>query len=695
MSHRLDSLLRPRSVAVVGASARKDSMGEWSLKNLERGGYTGKIYPVNPGYDDLRGLSCYPDLASLPEVPDLVVFAVGDHRLEQSLDDAIDKKIPAAVLMSSLVLDDDAEPLLRDRVQRKIAAAGMLVCGANGMGFYNIRDKVWACGFDSRLHEGPGNASLISHSGSGMSGIVDCEQRLQFNFAVSAGNEIAVTMDQYLDFALDLPETRVVGLFVETARNPEGFRNALAKAARKRIPIVALKVGKTARAAALTISHSGAMAGDDATYAALFDYYGVHRVADMDELATAMIVFAAMNPIGPGGLATLHDSGGERQLIVDLADETGVPLPELTVETTHRLQSVLDPELPAVNPLDGWSRGGPGARQQMSDCMSILLQDEGIAVGAVMHDRAPEGRVYPSYIRYMEAAHEKSGKPVALVAARQGTGHDSAVVAATHRGFPVLDGVLPFLKSIRLLMNQRDYVSPTSSTIAEANPAAIKVWPRRLRANGVLDEADSLQLLRDFGLPTSRGAIAGSEAELIDATKSLRKPLVLKTATPGMMHKSDHGGVRLGLETIGDLQRAYQDLAERLGPSVLVAEMAPAGVEMILGARRDPQFGPVVIMGFGGTLAEVLSDVAFALPPFDAHYAMRRLSTLRLRPLLDGVRGKPAADIRSFCEMAARFSVMVHALGDELQEVDVNPVIVGSQASVAVDALVVAHSSAC
>ena len=306
MKHRLDPLLRPRSIAVLGASIRKDSMGEWSLRNLERGNYGGTIYPINPSYDEVRGLRCYNSLAELPETPDLALFAIGDHRLERSLDDAIAQNVPAAVIMSSLCLDDDEAPLLKERVQQKINDAGMLVCGANGMGFYNVRDNTWCCGFDSRHHDASGNASLISHSGSGMCGIVDCDERLRLNFAVSTGNELSVSMDEYLDFVLDLPETKVVGLFIETARNPAGFSAALAKANCRKIPVVALKVGRTKKAAELTVSHSGAMAGDDATYDALFDRYGVHRVADMDELATAMIMFAELNPIGPGGLVTLH-----------------------------------------------------------------------------------------------------------------------------------------------------------------------------------------------------------------------------------------------------------------------------------------------------------------------------------------------------------------------------------------------------
>ena len=373
MKHRLNPLLRPRSVAVVGASARTDSVGEWALKNLRLGGYKGRLYPVNPNYDELQGHRCFSSLADLPETPELVVFALGDQRIEASLDEAIVAGVPAAVIQSTLFLDDDSEPRLRERVRKKIRDAGMLVCGANGMGFYNVRDHVWTCGFDSTSHEAPGNVALISHSGSGMSGIIDCEERLRINVAISTGNELSVTMDEYLDFVLDLPETRVVGLFIETARNPEGFRAALAKAANRGIPVVALKVGRTTRSAELAVSHSGAIAGDDATYEALFDRYGVQRARDQDEFTTMLIMFAELHPVGAGGLVTLHDSGGERQLLVDLADDADVLLTELSADTVAALEAVVDPELPAVNPLDAWSRGGPDAAENLTHCLTLMM----------------------------------------------------------------------------------------------------------------------------------------------------------------------------------------------------------------------------------------------------------------------------------------------------------------------------------
>ncbi|MGH8221740.1 MAG: acetate--CoA ligase family protein [Woeseiaceae bacterium] len=694
MTHRLDPLLRPQSVAIVGASGTPGTIGDWSLRNLLKGGYEGRIYPVNPRHPVLQGVPCFPGLDALPEVPELVIFGVGDRRIEAVLDDAIAAGVLASVIMSTLVLDGDAEPKLRQRVREKIRAAGMLVCGANGMGFYNIRDKVWACGFDSRMHEAPGNVALISHSGSGMSGLIDCEERIRFNFACSAGTELGVTMDEYLDFVLDLPETRAVGLFVETARNPEGFRAALEKARLKKIPIVAIKVGRTEKSAQLTVSHSGAIAGDDATYDALFERYGVQRVADMDQLATALILFAECHPVGPGGLVSLHDSGGERQLMVDLCDDAGVRLAELALHTVRELGQVIDPELPAVNPLDAWSRGGPGAGRQMSDALSVLMRDDAAAMGALVHDRAPGGYLYGSYVEYMKAANAASGKPVALVAARQGTGRDDRVVSSTHEGFPVLDGLPAFLRGVRALFDYRDFLATKPGRLPGLPAAAIRRWSPVLERGTVLDEPESLQLIEDFGLPATARRAAGSEAEALAAARELRFPLALKTAMPGLLHKSERGGVFLDVADAAELIEKYNDLSLRIGPKVLLATMAPTGVEMILGMRRDPQFGPVVLLGFGGVLAELLEDVSFALPPFDARYARRAIDRLKFRPLLDGLRGQPALDVDEFCDTASRFSVMVDALRDRVEEIDLNPVIVGRRGCVAVDALIVGRRPA-
>jgi acyl-CoA synthetase (NDP forming) len=343
-----------------------------------------------------------------------------------------------------------------------------------------------------------------------------------------------------------------------------------------------------------------------------------------------------------------------------------------------------------VNPLDAWSRGGANAGEYMAECFAGLLADPGAALGAVIHDRAPHGRVYPNYLRYLRKARDFTGKPVALVGARQGTGHDPQVVAATHAGLPVLDGVWTFLGGVRALFAYRDFLAREETALPEADAQLAATWRSRLRdLRGPLGEADSLALLEDFGVRTSRPIAAASAAAAAAAAKELAYPVVLKSAQPGLAHKSDKGGVITGIRDERQLLDAYRRLNEQLGAQVLVAPMIEGGVELLLGTRRDPQFGPVVLLGFGGILAETIGDVVFALPPFTAADAHRHLDSLRLRPLLDGVRGRPATNIDAACELAARFSVLADELSDVIAELDVNPVIVTADAAVAVDALVV------
>jgi acyl-CoA synthetase (NDP forming) len=692
-AHKLDPLLRPASLAVVGASERPGSVGRQTMENLLTGQYPGRLYAVNPGYDSILGVPCFPDLASLPVTVEHVVLAVGDARIEAALDDTMAHGALAATMMSSLALEDDSPPLLRDRVAAMVDASGLIVCGANGMGFYNCAGGVWVGGFDTRYnHVHGGNVTLISHSGAGMAGIVDCEERIDFNLAVSTGQELSVTMDQYMDYALEQPETRVIGLFMEAARNPEGMIAAFKKASDKGIPVVVLKVGRTEFSARLAVSHSGAIAGRDDSYQALFDRYGVQRVQDMHELATALIMFAQPHPVGQGGLVTIHDSGGERQLLIDLAQDMGVPLTEIGPQTEARLEKLLDPGLPPVNPLDAWGAGGPGANRIMEECLAALMSDSNAAMGAVVHDRAPLSELYEEYFDYMHRGHEASGKPVFLVSNHQGSGADPAAVRVTRAGFPVLDGIRPFLAGTRCVLDYQDYTARPLSSLPEPDSVAVSIWRSRLGSGESLEEHESGMMLSDFGFPVNPAHLADTESAVIATATKSGYPVVLKTAEAGILHKTDCAGVKLGIETEEQLKAAYADLSARLGPRVTISPMLDvSGVEMVLGLVRDEQFGPLVMLGFGGVNVETIRDVVYALPPFGKATASRLLDSLRLRPLLDGLRDRPAVDVEAFCLAAERFSIMAAALGNEVSEIDVNPIIVHPEGCIAVDALVVGY----
>ena len=689
-NHRLQPLLKPSSIAVLGASQKSGSVGNEVIVNLLRGGFEGSIYPVNPGYEEILGIACYPSLVDLPARPDMVIFAISDRRIESALDEVIALNIPACTIFSALILDNDSTPNLKQRIATKAQNAGLLVAGANGMGFYNVRDRVLAGGFDTRDHPYPGNVSLISQSGAGMSGIVDCEQRLQFNLAVSSGYELTVSMEDYLDYALDLKETKVVGLFLETSRYPHKLIQAFKKANQRRIPIVVLKVGRTDLAAELAVSHSGALAGSDQCYNAVFDRYGVQRVDDMDQLATTLIMFAQTDQITQGDVVSLHDSGGERQLMIDLADSLKVPLTKLQPSTITQLENLLDAGLPAVNPLDGWGAGGPNASAMMADCFTALLADTGAALGAVIHDRGPNSEVYSSYLNYLHQAHAASGKPVFLVANRQGSGTDELAITSTHNGFAVIDGVSQFLIGARCLLNYRDFQLREPMSSVGIDQTKCDYWRQRLQAETKVTETLASQCLADLGIPMLQSILVGSEKELALAAASVGFPLVLKTAQPEIDHKSDVGGVVLNIANQADLLKAYREIADRLGPKGMVAPMLQSsGIEMILGISRDSQFGPTVVAGFGGIFAEVLSDVAVLIPPFNATAVKRVLENLSMADLLKGARGASKVDVDSYCEVAARLSEIAVAFSDTLVEVDINPIMLTADGCVGLDALMV------
>ena len=692
MTHHLDPLLRPASIAIGGASA-SEGVGRRILETLLHGQYPGALYAINPKYDDVLGVPCFPDLAALPEPVEHVVFAVSDHRIEAIFEEAVKTGVKAMTIMSMLYIDNDMQPPLKERIQARVQETGVLVCGANGMGFYNFADRVTVGGFATRPNHIAGNVALISHSGSGMAGIMDSDERINFNLTVSAGQELSVGMHDYLDFALEMPTTEVVGLFMETVREPDLMIEAFKKATRKQIPIVVIKTGKTKRSAELTVSHSGALAGSDECYNAVFSKFGIQRVNDMNELADTLIMFAQPHSLAEGNLVTIHDSGGERQLILDLAADQDVDFAELNPETILKLEEILDPGLPAVNPLDAWGRGLDDSDQIMADSLTTMLQDQNASMGAVVQDRGALSRIYPEYLQYMKQANDATGKPVFLVSNIQGTSSDNTVMESTARGLPILDGVYSFLAGVRCMHRYRDYLAHENDILEPISTEAMTKWQQIIDQGQLIGENEALEMLSDNGIAVNQSYGVDNLDEVIESAKKLGYPVVLKTAVPGISHKSEVHGVYLNLNSDKELTDAYKDLDKRLGPEALLSKMIDEeGVEMILGMTTDPQFGPMITLGFGGVYAEALKDVVTLMPPFNAETAKQALSELKMQSLLSGYRGSEAADVESYCKMASKFSLFALAMRNHICEIDVNPIILGKDICLGLDALMVVHA---
>ena len=686
----LERMLEARSVAVVGASVREGSVGNQSVVELIEGGFQGAIYPVNPKYDEVRGLRAYASLADIGEPVDLAILAVSNALLEEQLSLAASSGVASAVIFAS-GYDEPAEgePPLTERLARIAREAGMAVCGGNCMGFANLERRVRALGFYEPKDAPVGGVTFLSHSGSAFSAMIHNDRNLGLNLAVSAGQEFVTTVADYLRYALGLESTKGVGLFIETVRDPTGFREALAIANEKDVPIVALKVGREERTRELVAAHSGALAGEDGAYEALFDAHGVSRVESLDEMADTLALFAAGRRAGPGGLASVHDSGGERALVIDAAAAVGVPLAEISEETAKRMEALLDPGLPPVNPLDFWGTG-TNAHGIITGCVRALLADEAVAALAFSVDLTSEDYPDMGYIAMARETFPDTEKPFAMLS-NFSSGIDRGDAKLLEGdGIPVLEGTLTGLAAFKHLFAYRDHRDRPPLTGSSPVDDDVRArWLARLSNGEPFGELEGLALLTDYGVPVVESVRADTLEDAIAAAERLGFPVVVKTAAPGVLHKSDVGGVRLGVDDSPSLEDAYADLERELGPQVTVARMAPPGVEIALGIVRDQQFGPLALVGAGGVLVEVLKDRRLAVPPLDLEHARSLVDRLEIRALLDGVRGQPGADVDELARAVVAMSWLAHDLGEHLEALDANPLICGANGCVAVDALVI------
>lgn len=693
LQHPLTPLLAPKSVAFVGASPRPNMPGSNMLRMVRQSGFKGAVYAINPKYPDVEGFRCHPSLADLPERVDHVVLAVANARLEAAFDEAVQHGARGATIFASGYLDNDREPPLLQRLAAKAKAAGIAVCGGNCMGFYNDEAGFWSVGYPAPRSPRAGYMTFITHSGSVFSAFAHHDQRFRFNICVSSGQELVTTVADYMDYALALDSTRVIGLFIETVRDPAGFVAALEKAANRGVPVVALKVGRTPESARMTLSHSGALSGDDAAHDALFRRYGVARVDTVDELAASMLLFAQGRRCAPGGLAAVFDSGGECEMGTDLASDMGVPFAKINEATRAKLAARLDYGLEPRNPLDAWGTGVDFSGI-FRDCMKALHDDLDTALMVQFADIGSDSYIHEGYFQAHKAIIGQTTKPIAVATNYTQVQHDALVCKFEQIGVPVIDGTAAALTAIRNMLVHRDFQARGIANLEPPPAGARARWAARLAEPRPLAEAEGLALFADYGIQTIPFRIAESADAAVATATTLGFPVALKTAAEGILHKTDSDGVRLGLNGASEVRTAYEDVAARLGARVLLAPMAVPGVDVMLGMTFDAQFGPVVVIGAGGILVEALNAVTHELAPFDSATARRALERLApLRRLLAGVRGRPASDVKGLCDQIARFSVMCADLAPLVAEIDANPVIAGANGAIVVDAAVVPRAA--
>lgn len=681
MSAVLSALLRPERLAIVGASPKESSFGANLLQSVRHLGFAGEVALVNPRYDRIGGMACHGSLAEVPGGVDCAAFAVGDAHLVASMRDAAAAGLRGAVLFGRAHGEEAGRP--RADLVRGIARnAGMAVCGANCMGFVNLGHRLQLTGMPFRALPAPSGVALISHSGSSWSGLVGNRRQMGFDYAISAGQELATGAADYIRFLVEATEVRVIACVLETVRDPAGFLAAADLARAKGVPVIVLKLGRSAAAKHFAISHSGALSGSNAAYDAAFARHGVVQVRSLDELLDTAELMALRRTMPAPGIALGTDSGGERQLIADLAADLGLPFAELAPQTLAAVNAHLDPGMEASNPLDYWGDGG----DVMAPVLTEMAKDPGVGI-VVMATNLPPNRPFSEQsAAAIRKVHAGTEKPVAVMGNIATTLSPAIAAELRGRGIAVLMGTVSGLAALGHLRRWRFGLAPPDATPPlPLSPAAQAILAG---AGGeMLRSAEGFRLLEEAGIPCTPFAEVRGPEDIAAFAARHGWPLVLKIDDAAIAHKSDLGGVFLGLKDEDEARAAWDSLRARHPRAPVIAQAMAQGVELILGMTTDPDFGPLVTLGLGGVFAEVFRDTTALLPPFGPETARRALEGLTAFPLLTGARGRAPADLDSLCALISRFSAFAAGAAGRIAEIEINPVLAGPQGALAVDCL--------
>ncbi|MBE2277142.1 MAG: acetate--CoA ligase family protein [Rhodobacteraceae bacterium] len=688
-AHRLEPLLNARSLAVLGASERAGSFGLRLAQAVKSAGYAGQVDFINPRYTTILGSPCRAALADLDTAPDLVMLGVGARNLEQSLLDAIRIGAGSAVIFDACHGEAmNGQPLL-PRLRSIAREAGIPVCGGAGMGLINVETGCVASFYGAARMQ-HGGITLIAHSGSVFTTLAMNDPRYQFDLLVSPGQEIGATVDEYIDFALGRSTTKVIAVFMESARNPDGFKTSLLRARNANVPVVVCKVGNSEESARMARSHTGALSGSGTAYRALLEECGAIQVDTVDQLMNVALLCSTGRRPGRGGVGLVTDSGGLRELMIDLAAGTPAILARLSDTTRARLRAILPPNLDLSNPLDCGADLTEDFAKPFEQAVEIFASAEEISMIGYEADLRDD-YVYDDRIRDLAMTlARRTDKPCFFYSSFARTNNTTLGQALIAAGVPCINGASEMLAAVARLQHWSDFgpgggFAPPQSL----PPDKIDHWAGLLAGASEVDEHLALSLLSDFGLQTARGAVQDSWGAVRQAAAQIGYPVVLKTAEPGIAHKSDQGGVLLDIQDEAALAEGYGRLSLALGPRVILQPMVAKGVELAFGFVRDPDFGPLVMLSAGGVLIEHFADRAFALAPVSEGRALELINRLQIARLLDGARGAPACDKASVARAFATFSAVCAGLGTVIAEADVNPVIVTPGGTIAVDALLV------
>lgn len=676
--HAIAKLLKPQSVAVIGASGDASKTAGRPVSYLLKHGYSGAIYPVNPKLERIGDLRCYPDIASLPVVPDVAIVLLGAERAHLAVRDLAARGTAAAIVLASGYAET-GEAGARRQQQLIEAAGSMRILGPNTIGLVNLSDNIVlsATGALEMAHFPVGSVGVVSQSGGILGSLLSraAARGIGLSKLISTSNEVDLELADFIDALADDESTRVIALYIETIRHPEKFRAAALKAARAGKPVVAFKIGRSEAGAKAAVSHTGAMAGSDRMYDALFRQTGVIRAQTFADLLDIPVALSTGRVLRGNRVAVLTSTGGAGTLVSDSLGISGFDTPAPDPETSAALRSLQTGAHAAFdrNPIDVTLAGLQpdllrGAIKTLLgspsfDALIIIVGSSALAMPELM-------------VGAISDCMAGSDKPILAYVSP----HAPEIGALlTQRGVPAFSAAESCAVALAGMLQAGCWKEPASGSHVGAAVSIADFPP------GSLDEAQAKALFSRFGIPVARERIVTTPQEAERAAKELGAPVVLKILSAEITHKSDVGGVALSLaaEQIGQRLTAMSaEVQSRAGIApkrFLVQEMVTGGTEVILGMHRDP-LGTAILLGMGGVLAELFKDTALRLLPLQGglsrEEALAMVRELKTWPLLDGFRGRPKADVEALVSVIVAFSNMTAQIGERLMEAEINPVFV-------------------
>jgi acyl-CoA synthetase (NDP forming) len=714
----LDQLLRPRSIAILGASEDFVKINGRPVKFLLDKGYPGRILPVNPKYDAIAGLRCYPSIAAIPEPVDLAIVAVPAAAVKDGLEQCVARGVGAAVVFSSGFGEmGEAGQEMERGIAELARRSGLRLCGPNTLGFMNTFERVMAT--FSQAGEGetpPGPVGFVTQSGAfGTAIFAQARERgLPLGYFVNSGNEADVDFGDLLGYVLEDERIRVAAGYIEGLRDGRKVLDAAERALELGKPIVMVKVARSSAGARAAASHTGSLAGTDRVYEGVFRQAGIVRARNDEHLLDLVSAFVHARLPEGRAVAIVTQSGGAGVLMADRCEELGLTVPELTEPTRQALREVV-PAFGAVkNPVD--------ITAQFIADPQLLAR----ALELVLADPRVDAAVF--YLGLMERAAPKIARDLATIAGRSPkplvvawTGAPEAglralreagvcVLPSATRAIDAVHGLVAFAGRRRRFEAERAgrAPSPPSRRAVDARARAAVPDESPVRAllaaaaggtRTVLGADDAFTLLERYRVRCARWRLAETAEDAVAAALAFGVPVALKVESPAILHKTDAGALRLGVSGPGEVRRAFAaviESARRQHPEaeirgVLVQEMVTGGTEIIVGLHQDGQFGPVVMVGLGGIFVEVLEDVAFRAVPLTRGDAVDMLGSLRGARVLEGARRRPAADVDALVDALLAVSRLGADAGPSVVEAEVNPLLVlpRGQGVVALDAAVV------